>query len=280
MLKNLRKKNLSLCLESLHSQFDHEKGLHRREERNSNEPIRDRLPTINCSHAPSHHKQYFLYLQHINSSFCDGDKEHGGDDSIPLESEFCRNRKGNVQPGCAELDDLTKKCTTKRKQKITDERQAKGELSYISSSSPRSSVSDDSASASSENKNWLSAEEQEQDDKTASSNWKKNGMPMCGSPQRSGCIVASSYILMMLKGKHNADLVENTKSYVSSFGEYKENNKYNLQKIYDNLEAIRNTIKNTEDDTERNILALIESQANEIKIFGNCVDDLKTTMAS
>ncbi|CAA9987154.1 conserved protein, unknown function [Plasmodium knowlesi strain H] len=301
MLKNLRKKNLSLCLESLHSQFDHdvkgdvphgvpmkdhhkaekqrisnkEKGLHRREERNSNEPIRDRLPTSldkgegNMEENPdkSYHNrlhekirviehQLHTLNDHINSSFCDGDKEHGGDDSIPLESEFCRNRKGNVQPGCAELDDLTKKCTTKRKQKITDERQAKGELSYISSSSPRSSVSDDSASASSENKNWLSAEEVER--------------------SKSRMIK----LLAMLKGKHNADLVENTKSYVSSFGEYKENNKYNLQKIYDNLEAIRNTIKNTEDDTERNILALIESQANEIKIFGNCVDDLKTTMAS
>ncbi|ANQ07195.1 Uncharacterized protein PCOAH_00014430 [Plasmodium coatneyi] len=285
MLKNLRKKNLALCLNNLHCQFDHdekgdvppggaikdhhktdkhknsnkEKALHRREEGKATQAVKDRPPTnldkeeANLEENPdeSYHNrlhekirviehQLHTLNDHINSSFCDGDKEHGGDDA---------------QLGCAELDGPTKKCTTKRKQKITNERHAKGESSYTSSS-PRSSVSDESASVPSENKNWLSEEEVER--------------------SKSRMIK----LLALLKGKHNADLVENTKSYVSSFGEYKPNNKYNLQKIYDNLKAIRNTIKNTEDDTERNILALIESQANEIKIFGNCVDDLKTTMAS
>ncbi|SOV77244.1 conserved Plasmodium protein, unknown function [Plasmodium sp. gorilla clade G3] len=86
-------------------------------------------------------------------------------------------------------------------------------------------------------------------------------------------------LLALLKGKHNEDLVENTKEHINSFGQDQWENKYNLKKIYNNLKAIKNTIKNTEDDTEKNILALIESQANDIKIFGNCIDDLKSTVA-
>ncbi|KJP85992.1 hypothetical protein AK88_04401 [Plasmodium fragile] len=286
MLKNLRKKNLALCLNSLHYQFDHDakgdapsggaiKDHHKTDivdkHRNSNkekgkasEAVRDKPPTNldkkeddleedpgESYHNRLHEKirviehQLHTLNDHINSSFCDGDKEHQREDATPLGSDLCRNKKGDAQPGYAKLDGLTKECTTKRKQKISDERNSKGEASYISSSSPRSSASDESASAPSENKNWLSEEEVER--------------------SKSRMIK----LLALLKGKHNADLVENTKSYVSSFGEYKSNNKYNLQKIYDNLKAIRNTIKNTEDDTERNILALIESQANEIKIFGN-----------
>ncbi|SCP03890.1 conserved Plasmodium protein, unknown function [Plasmodium ovale] len=86
-------------------------------------------------------------------------------------------------------------------------------------------------------------------------------------------------LLALLKGKNNEGLVENTKSYVSSFGQYQSQNKQNIRKIYNSLKAIKNNIKNTNDDTEKNILALIESQANEIKMFGNCVDNLKSTMA-
>ncbi|EUD66225.1 hypothetical protein C922_03420 [Plasmodium inui San Antonio 1] len=313
MLKNLRKKNLALCLDSLHSQFGHdskgdaplggavrdhhrtdkhrnsnkEKSLHRREERKDSQAVRDKPPTIldkkeaNLEENPgeSYHNrlqekirviehQLHTLNDHINSSFRDGDKEHRREDAIPLESQFCRNRNGDAQPGCAELDGLTNEYTTKGKQKITDKRHGKGESSYTSSSA-RSSVSDQSASAPSENKNWLSEEEQEEDDGTASSNYEKNDILVSGSAQRGGCIGPALFTRMLLKGKHNAELVEDTKSYVSSFGEHKPKNKYNLQKIYDNLKAIRNTIKNTEDDTERNILALIESQANEIKIFGN-----------
>ncbi|CAI7719214.1 conserved protein, unknown function [Plasmodium vivax] len=310
MLKNLRKKNLALCLSNLHGQFTHEakgdappggaikdrhksdkhrssnkeKGLHRREEGKATQAVRERPPPSldkregrleerleenpgESYHNRLHEKirviehQLHTLNDHINSSFCDGEKEPRREDATPLDGEFCRNRKGDAQPGCAEIGGLTKECT-KGKKKITNEggkkrtgeRHAKGESSYTSS--PRSSASDESASAPSENKNWLSEEEVER--------------------SKSRMIE----LLVLLKGKHNADLVENTKSYVSSFGEYKKNNKYNLQKIYSNLKAIRDTIKNTEDDTERNILALIESQANEIKIFGNCVDDLKTTMAS
>ncbi|SBT01665.1 conserved Plasmodium protein, unknown function [Plasmodium ovale curtisi] len=76
-------------------------------------------------------------------------------------------------------------------------------------------------------------------------------------------------LLALLKGKNNEGLVENTKSYVSSFGQYQSQNKQNIRKIYNSLKAIKNNIKNTNDDTEKNILALIESQANEIKMFGN-----------
>ncbi|EWC88255.1 hypothetical protein PFNF54_02948, partial [Plasmodium falciparum NF54] len=40
-------------------------------------------------------------------------------------------------------------------------------------------------------------------------------------------------------------------------------NNYNLKKIYNNLKAIKNTIKNTEDDTEKNILALVKGKKNK-----------------
>ncbi|SBT33288.1 conserved Plasmodium protein, unknown function [Plasmodium ovale wallikeri] len=76
-------------------------------------------------------------------------------------------------------------------------------------------------------------------------------------------------LLALLKGKNNEGLVENTKSYVTSFGQNQSQNKQNIRKIYNSLKAIKNNIKNTNDDTEKNILALIESQANEIKMFGN-----------
>ncbi|EUD70334.1 hypothetical protein YYG_04303 [Plasmodium vinckei petteri] len=64
-------------------------------------------------------------------------------------------------------------------------------------------------------------------------------------------------LLALLKGKHNDDLVENTENYVKSFGKHKSENEYNMQSIYNNLKAIKNTIKNTDDDTENNILALV-----------------------
>ncbi|KEG01246.1 hypothetical protein YYE_03834 [Plasmodium vinckei vinckei] len=64
-------------------------------------------------------------------------------------------------------------------------------------------------------------------------------------------------LLALLKGKHNDDLVENTENYVKSFGKHKSENEYNMQSIYNNLRVIKNSIKNTDDDTENNILALV-----------------------
>ncbi|CRG99121.1 conserved Plasmodium protein, unknown function [Plasmodium relictum] len=125
-----------------------------------------------------------------------------------------------------------------------------------SSSSYSSSSSEENENSSSKKKKWTSDDEVERS---------KNKM---------------IELLALLKGKDNDNLVENTKRYVNAFGKYKSQNKYNLKKIYDNLNAIKNSIKNNDDDTEMNILALIESQANEIKIFGNCIDDLKNTVVS
>lgn len=87
-------------------------------------------------------------------------------------------------------------------------------------------------------------------------------------------------LLSLLNKKGNNNVIENIKYYVNAFGQEKDENQYNLQKVYDNLNIIKNQIKNTDDDTQKNILALIESQANEIKLFSNCVDELKNTIVT
>lgn len=87
-------------------------------------------------------------------------------------------------------------------------------------------------------------------------------------------------LLSLLNKKGNNSVIENIKYYVNAFGQQKGENQYNLQKVYDNLNIIKNQIKNTDDDTQKNILALIESQANEIKLFSNCVDELKNTIVT
>ncbi|GAW79961.1 conserved Plasmodium protein, unknown function [Plasmodium gonderi] len=249
MLKNLRKKNLSLCLNNLHCQFNHEKQ--KSDQIMGKDPLNleDKDVNVNDNSDGSYHSKLHEKDVPMDLEF----------HKYPKFPELPKIVKGEnhrfTQADCTEVAKRSKECNKEEKKNKINVKHHTKDISSNTSSSSCLSSSDESGSEMWENKNWLSEEEMERSKRKMIE------------------------LLALLKGKHNEDLVENTKNYVNSFGEYKSNNKYNLQKIYDNLKAIRNTIKNTDDDTEKNILDLIESQANEIKILGNCVDNLKTTMA-
>ncbi|EAA15591.1 hypothetical protein [Plasmodium yoelii yoelii] len=214
-----------------------------------------------------------LQEKHINYNSCDED-----DNESEEEGSFLKNRKFLVEKltkktkkGARHLnkprDTSINKKNKKNKKYFKKEYEEEDDSDFYEGSKENSQDIDSSSN--------LSKSEDSETDNTLSN--KKQWMSDEEVEKSKNKMIE---LLALLKGKHNEDLVENTENYVKSFGKHKSENEYNIQSIYNNLKAIKNTIKNTDDDTENNILALIESQAAEIKIFGNCIDNLKNTVTS
>ncbi|SCL99322.1 conserved Plasmodium protein, unknown function [Plasmodium chabaudi chabaudi] len=301
MIKNLRKKNLFLCLNDLNSQFNQVEqveclndeanvdsegnithGMHKKKEVNKasqvaskkshnknneddNSGLQEKIKKIE--------DQLNTLSNHINYNTGDEDDNESEEENYPKNRKFLVEKltksikKGAThltKPHDTSINSKKKKTNYKHFQKKNKEQ---GDNDFYEESKEDSQDADDlsdspkyedseTENTPSNKKQWMSDEEVEKS---------KNKM---------------IELLALLKGKNNDDLVENTENYIKSFGKHKSENEYNIQSIYNNLKAIKNTIKNTDDDTENNILALIESQAAEIKMFGNCIDNLKNTVTS
>ncbi|VEV55221.1 conserved Plasmodium protein, unknown function [Plasmodium vinckei vinckei] len=301
MIKNLRKKNLFLCINDLNSQFNQveqveclndETNIDREGDITHNV---DKKNEVNNASQVGNKKSYNKKNEDDNSGLQEKIKKiedqlnslsnhinYNSGDEYENESEeenYPKNRKFLVEkltksikkgathlskPHDTSINSKKKKMNYKHFQKKNKEQddndfyeEFKEDSKDVDDSSDSPKFEDSETENTSSNKRqWMSDEEVEKS---------KNKM---------------IELLALLKGKHNDDLVENTENYVKSFGKHKSENEYNMQSIYNNLRAIKNSIKNTDDDTENNILALIESQAAEIKIFGNCIDNLKNTVTS
>ncbi|CRG97273.1 conserved Plasmodium protein, unknown function [Plasmodium gallinaceum] len=225
---------------------------------------------INEEYHSKLHEKIKIIEEQLNSLNNHINYNYGGDDYEDNKKTMKTKKKDvflvdklikNIKNDNNYFNDIDKTSNYMKKENLKIDNHMEIESSYSENESSHSSSSYSSSSDENENlslkkKKWISDDEVERS---------KNKM---------------IELLALLKGKDNDDLVENTKLYINAFGKHKSQNKYNLRKIYDNLNAIKNTIKNNDDDTEKNILSLIESQANEIKIFGNCIDNLKNTVAS
>lgn len=301
IIKNLRKKNLFLCLNDLQSQFNQVEQVETlNDEANINSEQNfphnvDKTKEINnvcqVANKKSSNKkneednsglqekikkiedQLNTLSNHINYNSCDED-----DNESEEEGSFLKNRKFLVEKltkktkkGARHLnkprDTSINKKNKKNKKYFKKEYEEEDDSDFYEGSKENSQDIDSSSN--------LSKSEDSETDNTLSN--KKQWMSDEEVEKSKNKMIE---LLALLKGKHNEDLVENTENYVKSFGKHKSENEYNIQSIYNNLKAIKNTIKNTDDDTENNILALIESQAAEIKIFGNCIDNLKNTVTS